>query len=157
VVTTRFDGNNQTTLTFHKVPCGTSSLGHLSPCHWPKPRQHAQLVTMSTSILPCHLAQLVATSACLVNYHIIICTVPRHRSYSATSLSIQCHVIIRIMPHHHLYSSMSSFVQPRVTSVQCHIIFRTSTCHLHTVPHVNSVQCHVSLPYHANSSRKRQK
>jgi hypothetical protein len=93
-----------------------------------------------------------ATSSFLVQ-------LPHHHLYMPMSSSIQCHIIIRTVPHHRSVqchvssmpsssSSMSPVIPPHVTSMY------SAMCHLRTVPCVTSVQCHVSLFYWSKSPLK---
>jgi hypothetical protein len=138
VVIARFGGNYQTTLTFQKVPRGASSLGHVSPHHWPEPHQHAMLAAMSTYPISCHII-LPSQLSC-------------HHPYNATSSSVQCHVIIRTVPCHCTYNATSSYVHFHaiIRTVPCHIPYihvsppYSATCHFHIVPHVTSILCQLS-------------
>jgi len=146
------------------VPHRTSSLGHVSPHHWPvlhhfpphQPTQSSYESLVSSVRLPCHLTDfhmsvcivhVISTSVgmChLYDYHVIVWTTTCQYVQSMSSPRV---IYMTAMSSYH--PATSSFVLPHHYLVTYHVSF-VRLPRLHFVqPRVTPVECHVSCQYHS--------
>jgi hypothetical protein len=142
------------------VPHGTSSLGHLSPHHWPEPCQPA---TCHSIVATCHMYGLPHVSLynpCNrhISRHVSFVWLPCHR----TTLPHQHLILPRQHPYYHITTSICISMSlpnhlPRVIHTVATSSFHIATCHVHIVPRVTSIRCNMSLFYWAKSPLKKPK